>query len=87
MPNPLEAINRRERACCFLGFLVMIVLTLGIVFLAWDYLRSPERAEAHGNPMELLDDREYVCSHQYSFGKHNIEVVKRYCVSLAERGL
>lgn len=85
MPDQPEELTRHEKIARFLGFLSMIVLTLGVVFLAWDYLRSPERAEAA--PMERLDDRAYVCSHQYAFGEHNVEVIGRYCANLAERGL
>lgn len=80
MPDQPEELTRHEKIARFLGFLSMIVLTLGVVFLAWDYLRSPERAEAH------VDDTA-ICKDALMYYLEGYEGVGAYCFDLAERGL
>lgn len=77
--DPTEELNKHEKIARILGFLAMIVLTLGVVFLAWDYLRSPEKAEAHVDDTAICKDALMWFLKEPS--------VSDYCVGLMERGL
>lgn len=51
----LKDVSRRERIQTFTGFLVLIVLTLGIVFLLWELFTFPVIEAA-----PVVDDQ-YIC--------------------------
>lgn len=81
-PEYLTELNRRENIKNITGFLIMIVLTLGIVFVAYDLLHSPEKARAAA----VVDDKAICMDSLTWFLKGETSIVD-YCVNLKGRGL
>lgn len=73
-------LKRKQRRTEFhkvVGFLTLIALTLGAVFLVWDFLRSPEAEAA-----QHVDDS-VLCADPLTSPSE----INEYCVDLMKRGL
>lgn len=70
----LEEISKREKLRKIVGFLALMVLTLGVVFLLWDLFTFPVLEAA-----PVIDDQ-YICANleKYDIDGMEAEVI-RYC--------
>lgn len=73
-PDYLEEMSRREKLRRIVGILILIVLTLGVIFLLWDLFTFPSVQAA-----PVVDDQ-YICTHleEYSIDGQEAEII-RYC--------